>query len=114
MRSEGRVLGLAVGLIGIGVMWFATQTADESQGIITQKIEVAHWLETGVWVNAVVLLVGLSIVFTASVLMVVITRRTVWDFLIAMAFVAIAGFGLVLVWATAQGHHVNLTRSWPQ
>ena len=29
MRHAGRILGLLVGLIGIGVMWFATQVADE-------------------------------------------------------------------------------------
>jgi hypothetical protein len=29
MRHAGRTLGLLVGLIGIGVMWFATQVADE-------------------------------------------------------------------------------------
>ena len=78
------------------------------------QIEVAHWLETGVWVNAIVMLVGLSIVFTVSVLMVLITRRTVWDFLIATSLLVITGIGCVLVWATAQGHYVNLTRSWPQ
>ena len=63
-------------------MWFATQVADEGD-VVVGKIEVAHWLETGVWVNAILMLVGLSIVFTASVLIVLITRRTVWDFLIA-------------------------------
>jgi hypothetical protein len=65
-------------------------------------------------VNAILMLVGLSIVFTASVPMVLITRRTVWDFLIATSLVPITGIGCVLVWATAQSHYVNLTRSWPQ
>jgi len=64
--------------------------------------------------NAILMLVGLSIVFTASVLMVLITRRTVWDFLIATSLVLVTGIGCVLVWATAQGHYVNLTSSWPQ
>ena len=113
MREVGRTLGLVVGLIGIGLMWFATQTADEGD-VVLGKIEVAHWLETGLWVNEILMLVGLSIALTASVLMVLITRRTVWDFLIAASFVLIAGIGCVLVWATAQGHSVNLTRSWPQ
>jgi len=113
MRHAGRTLGLLVGLIGIGVMWFATQVADEGD-VVVGKIEVAHWLETAVWVDAILMLVGLSIVFTASVLMVLITRRTVWDFLIATSLVLITGIGCVLVWATAQGHYVNLTRSWPQ
>ncbi len=113
MRHAGRILGLLVGLIGIGVMWFATQVADEGD-VVVGKIEVAHWLETGMWVDAILMLVGLSIVFTASVLMVLITRRTVWDFLIATSLVLITGIGCVLVWATAQGHYVNLTRSWPQ
>jgi hypothetical protein len=76
MRDVGRTLGLVVGLIGIGLMWFATQTADEGQ-VVLGKIEVAHWLETGLWVNGILMLGGLSIVFTASVLMVLITRRTV-------------------------------------
>ena len=113
MRYAGRALGLLVGLIGIGVMWFATQVADEGD-VVVGKIEVAHWLETSVWVDAILILVGLSIVFTASVLMVLITRRTVWDFLMATSLVLITGIGCVLVWATAQGHCVNLTRSWPQ
>jgi hypothetical protein len=94
-------------------MWFATQTADEGI-VVAGKIEVAHWLETGLWVNAILMLAGLSIVFAASVLMVLITRRTIWDFVITTGFVLIAGVGCVLVWATAQGHYVNLTSSWPQ
>ena len=51
------------------------------------------------------MLVGLSIVVTTSVLMVLITRRTVWDFLIATSLVLMAPgaswFGHRI------GHYVN-------
>ena len=52
-----RAVGLASILAGLGLMAFSVQDADEGLGI-AHKVEIAHWLETSLWVNANLLLVG--------------------------------------------------------
>ena len=65
VRDRVRVAGVVGMSVGLAVMWFGIQTADEVQSSPTGKFEVAHFIETGWWVNPHLLLIGAAILFVA-------------------------------------------------
>jgi len=85
------ILAVAVGVIGVAVMAFAVQTADEAQSPVRHKVEIAHWLETGLWVNPHALLFGALIFLAGAVLYATIGSQSQ-----TLRYVAISGSSLVL------------------
>jgi hypothetical protein len=64
-----RIAALALGIVSVGVIAFACQTTGEApQPPPAGKIEVAHWLETDLWVEPVVFLLGAAVLFAAVAL----------------------------------------------
>jgi hypothetical protein len=119
--SQGAIvrrLGLVAAYgTGVAVMAFAVQTADEGQWAPTHKVEMAHWLETGLWIDPGLMLLG------ATALMFVALLHAAWrgggvlrialtisiPFLILVAAFILYVFEVVLGW-----HYVNWTSWAPQ
>lgn len=68
MNLTLRQSGIGLGVIAMAEIAFATQTADEVQSPVANKVEITHWLETGLWVNPGLFLVGALTLFLAAVL----------------------------------------------
>jgi len=105
------ILGPSAIVLGIGTMMFATQAADEVQSPVPHKIELAHWLETGLWVNPYLLVLGASVLLVGVVL--TCRRRTTRYPLIALsAVVLLTSLWILIVWESGNG--TKLTRWTPQ
>jgi hypothetical protein len=104
-------------LAAVGLMAFSIQDADEGQGVIPHTVEIAHWLETALWVNANLLLVGAVLVLAGAV--VCLSPRHDWtlgEYILRLAIpvvVVIAALCIFIVWEVL-GADVNLTSGWPQ
>jgi hypothetical protein len=61
-------------LVGVALMWLGTQTVGEGTEAPRNKVLVAAWLETKLWVNPW-LLVGGLVLFIAAVVLVAVNRR---------------------------------------
>lgn len=55
-------------VLGVALMTFAIQRADEVRSPIPHKVQIAHWLETSLWVNPYLLLIGAAILLVGAVL----------------------------------------------
>jgi formate-dependent nitrite reductase membrane component NrfD len=110
--KRARLVATIEALLGLALMAFATQTTNESVSKSAHKAEVAHWLETTLWIEPRFMAMGAATVLTVAVLWLFITRRSAWDILIAVALFLASVGGFFLTWATTQ--HTNLTRSFPQ
>ena len=108
-----RRIAVAVALFGIVLMRYAIQTADEGVGPIAHKKEIAHWLETSLWVDPRSMALGAIIVLIVAVLWLFICRGSGWDLVLSGSLVVASAAGFFFAWA-ATFHHGNLTRSWPQ
>jgi hypothetical protein len=108
----GRLMAVPAALLGIGTMWYAMQTTGEDVFAPPHKLHVAHWLETILWVDPRFMFTGGAIVFTVGALWLVMTRRSIWDFVISAILILTSVLGFVFIWAGFR--NLNLTRSWPQ
>jgi hypothetical protein len=113
MRDIRRGLGAAIALVGIAAMVFAIQTADEGQPEVTEKVQVAHWLETELLVNTHILLIG-SLVLLIGSLYLAATVPRVWRYaLITLSFLVFAAAaGIFVVWGNGLGW--NIMGGFPQ
>jgi hypothetical protein len=108
-----RAVAAAAALFGIVLMRYAIRTADEGVGPIAQKKQIAHWLETSLWVDPRYMAVGAVIALAVAVLWLFICRRSGRDLLLSGSLVVASAIGFFFAWAAAF-HRGNLTRSWPQ
>ena len=113
---RGRIAIAVIGA-GLGLMAFATQTANEVQDPVAHKVELAHWLETGLWVQPWLLFGGAALLLAGVVLALVAReRRTVLGGVAALAFplVAVLASGWILLASLFDWRIPNLTGSFPQ
>jgi hypothetical protein len=112
-----RRIAIAVMAAGFGLMAFATQTADEVQDPVPHKVELAHWLETGLWVQPWLLFAG-AVVLLAGVVVAVLARerRTVLVGAAALVLplLAVVASGWILLASLLDWRLPNLTGSFPQ
>lgn len=103
-------------VLGIAIMAFATQTADELQSPVPHKVQIAHWLETGLWVNPYLLLIGAVILSVGAVLSARVSRRgrfMPYVVIVMSSFIVMGAIATLVVWEL-MGLRVNLTESAPQ
>jgi hypothetical protein len=111
MMGRRSILGVSTIALGIGTTMVATQTADEVQSPVPHKVELAHWLETGLWVNPYLLVLGTTLLFVGVVL--TFKRRATRYPLIALSGVVLVTSLWILIVSHA-GNGMNLTRWAPQ
>jgi hypothetical protein len=72
-----RTVSPLLALVSIGLMWFGTQTTGQEHGADPRnKLLVASWLETELWVNPWLLGIGLVGLMAAFLLFAIPRRRT--------------------------------------
>ena len=101
---------------GVGIMAVATQTADEVQDPVAHKVQIAHWLETGLWVNPYLLLAGAVTLLVGAVLYATIgssPRMRRYTAIAMSSLIVIAAIAIFVVWQMLD-RSPNLTESWPQ
>jgi hypothetical protein len=111
MTQVGRILGGVVALLGLGLMWQAKSLVEESELTVSYyktHVEVAHWIETGLYIDGPLMLIGSLIVFAIGVLWLVITPRTKRDLLSSASLVLASVVGFFFAWGAF--NHVNLKR----
>jgi hypothetical protein len=114
--SWRRALSIGGMVLGVAIMAFAIQTADEVQSPVPHKVQIAHWLETGLWVNPYLLLIGAAILLTGAVLYAMVGRRRrmmPYAMIVVSSFIAMGAIAIFVVWEV-MGLAVNLTESAPQ
>jgi hypothetical protein len=69
---------LGVLAVGVGLVWFGTQTVgQEHSGDPNNKVFVASWIETQLWMNPWLVAIGGLMLATAVLLLLVSPRRPV-------------------------------------
>lgn len=103
-------------VLGVAIMAFAIQTADEVQSPVAHKVQIAHWLETGLWVNPSLLLIGAAILLAGAVLYAMVSprrRMMPYAMIVVTSFIAMGAIAIFVVWEVMD-LAVNLTESAPQ
>lgn len=103
-------------VLGVALMAFAIQTADEVRSPIPHKVQIAHWLETGLWVNPYLLLIGAVILLVGAALSARVSRRGRFLFyamIVMSSFIVMGAIATLVVWEL-MGLRVNLMESAPQ
>lgn len=103
-------------VLGVALMAFAIQTADEVRSPIPHKVQIAHWLETSLWVNPYLLLIGAAILLVGAVLFVTLgpRRRMIpYAMIVVSSLVVMGAIAIFVVWEVMD-LGVNLTESAPQ
>jgi hypothetical protein len=101
------VAGVLVIILGVATMIFANQTTGEGYAP-PHKVELAHWLETDVWVNPYLLIAG-ALIAMGGVLLCVRYRSIRHPAVAVSALPLAASVAILVLWKT--GVHVNVT-SW--
>ena len=116
MSSDRRAVAIVGMVLGVAVMAFAIQTADEVQSPVPHKVQIAHWLETGLWVNPYLLLVGATILLAGAILYATSRPRgrAMSYAMILMSSLAVMGATTVFVVWEVMDLSVNLMKSAPQ
>lgn len=116
MIERSRALPIGGVVLGVAILAFATQTADEVQSPVAHKVQIAHWLETGLWVNPYLFLIGAVTLLVGAVLSTTVgsRRRTMRYAMIAVSSLFVmAAIAIFLIWEVSD-LSVNLTESAPQ
>lgn len=103
-------------ILGVAIMALATQTADEVRSPVPHKVQIAHWLETGLWVNPYLLLIGAAILLVGAVLYATVSSRgrmMPYAMIVVSSFIVMGAIAIFVVWEV-MGLSVNLTESAPQ
>lgn len=103
-------------VLGVALMAFAIQTADEVRSPIPHKVQIAHWLEPSLWVNPYLLLIGAAILLVGAVLFVTLgpRRRMIpYAMIVVSSLVVMGAIAIFVVWEVMD-LGVNLTESAPQ
>jgi hypothetical protein len=90
-------------VLGVAMMAFATQTADEVQSPVAHKVQIAHWLETGLWVNPYLFLIGAVILLIGGLLDPMVgSRRMIRYAAIAVSsLIVMAAIAIFAIWEGA-------------
>jgi MFS family permease len=89
-----RALGALVFLVGIGLIWLGAQTVGQEHGADPRnKVMVANWLETELWVNPWLIGIGLVGLMVAVLLLAKMTGPSIAR--LAVLLIGVAG----LAWA---------------
>ena len=77
VRVRQRWLFVFLALVGVALMWLGTQTVGEEHGVDPRnKVLIAAWLETELWVNPWLVGGGFVMLIASVVLVEIYGRRT--------------------------------------
>jgi hypothetical protein len=114
MTARRRVGGVGIA-VALGLMAFATQTADEVQDPVPHKISIAHWLETSLWIQPWFMLAGATLLLGATLVWWTGWRRRLLPSLVVLVMPLVTlAVSVWIVLAAVNDWHVNLTASAPQ
>jgi hypothetical protein len=115
MTARRRVGGVGIA-VALGLMAFATQTADEVQDPVPHKISIAHWLETSLWIQPWFMLAGATLLLGATLVWWTgwRRRRLLPSLVVLVMPLVTLAVSVWIVLAAVNDWHVNLTASAPQ